>query len=117
MSTILNNPIEDGIDKGNKIPDNNSDLKYHLNVINNIENNTTCKIYPSPTYGIINIDFPQFTDVLSIEIFDFTGKKIQTYTGNNILTISFDLSANEKGIYIVKILTNKNDKTFKISKI
>jgi len=56
-------------------------------------------IYPNPTRGIINISIPKLEKV---EVYNLSGVLVQS-TNKSIL----DLSKQEKGIYIVKAISNK----------
>jgi hypothetical protein len=70
------------------------------------ELNQMVLVYPNPSSGIINIktniNQPKF-----IELFDTYGKNVYSTTSNEQLT-TFNLSHIPKGIYVIKINTNKN---------
>ena len=64
----------------------------------NISQKSNFSIYPNPTRKNINILIPYFNGVISTELFDLIGNKLQS---TNKTTISLDDYA--KGIYILKI--------------
>ena len=76
-----------------------------LTSIERVEKNSTVKIFPNPTQDILNIE-SENSKILEIHIFNLEGKEV--YRGEledysaNILISSF-----EKGIYIIKIMTEK----------
>ena len=77
------------------------------NIAGNINENikAQCKIFPNPTTGKITV---QAKDMERIEILDFTGKVIENLQGfRNLEGLDIDLSKNPKGIYIIKVTTNK----------
>ncbi len=82
------------------------------NCTNNIANTSIEKskinIYPNPTSGLIAIEAKE---IESIEIIDLHGKQI--YTGKET---EIDLSNNPKGMYIIKIITDKQTITRKLIK-
>lgn len=69
-----------------------------LNIDNNIIVENT--LYPNPTSGILNVKNYDLSEIL---IFDITGKLIKEYEPNPII----DLSTISKGIYIVKLISDK----------
>lgn len=73
------------------------------------------KIYPNPAQDFIAIQSDMIADNLEVKLIDELGKVIQT---NEILqgsTLSImDLTAVNNGIYLVKITSVKDNKTFKI---
>lgn len=64
-------------------------------------------IYPNPSDGIFTISMEESDSPYTIEITDMTGRTV--YTGNgNEQEVEIDLSGKAKGVYTVKVLTNKN---------
>ncbi len=80
--------------------------------------NKTISIYPSPTDGIVNIDFNNFNEIISeISVTTLSGKLalFQDYEKNQVLkSETINLSGNKKGIYIIRIITDKSSITRKI---
>jgi hypothetical protein len=69
-------------------------------VLSNIEfNNLKTTFSPNPTTS--QITFSQ--EITNLEIFDIAGKKVKTFESTNI---TFDVSALEEGIYLLKGKTN-----------
>ncbi len=71
------------------------------------ELNSNINIYPNPTNGTINIEGNSDSEVL---ITDITGKIV--FSGVNITTV--DLSNQNKGVYLIKIISRDKVETHKI---
>ncbi len=76
--------------------------------IQNAKKIINVKIYPNPTTGKITI---MAEGVESIEVINLQGKQI--YTGKEL---EVDLSTQPKGIYIIKVITDKQTITIKLIK-
>ncbi len=64
-----------------------------------------CKIFPNPTTGIINVEAE---NVIGIEVINIQGEKVISQKSNiKNQKCEIDLSSQPKGIYIIKITTNK----------
>lgn len=74
-------------------------------------NSNEFKIYPNPVRSILHID--NALDLNKVEIYSITGKKVKSIT-NNLSEI--DVNELERGIYFVKLFTNKGITTQKIIK-
>jgi Leucine-rich repeat (LRR) protein len=77
------------------------------------EFDNTVKIYPNPTSSIINIasDF----DIESIELYDVQGRILERHFETASFT-KLDISGKSKGIYFLKIKTEKGSKIEKLVK-
>ena len=64
----------------------------------NISQKSTFSIYPNPTRESVNVLIPYFNGVISTELFDLIGNKLQTTNKTNI-----SLEDYAKGIYILKV--------------
>ncbi len=76
---------------------------------------TIIKIFPNPSNNILNVDFPDFANEAEILFYDVLGKLVfnmNTFSSKN----SIDISVLSKGVYFLKISSNKNSKTFKFIK-
>ncbi len=75
-------------------------------------------IYPSPTDGLLHFDFNDFKEnMIRISATTLSGKMVYTQNFNeNQLkrTGSINLSGNKKGIYLIRMITNKSSITRKI---
>ena len=58
-------------------------------------------VYPNPSNGKINIILPEVNGIMDINMIDFSGKLIRTWTGYKIPNI--ELSGLQKGIYTLLI--------------
>lgn len=65
-------------------------------------------VYPNPTKGILNIDAENITQ---IEVYDISGKRLASYGGQS----QIDLSGLSKGIYLVKLTSDKETFVCKIA--
>ena len=81
-------------------------------LLSNPENTiSSVKIYPNPTNAIWNISHT--TTINSVELFDVTGKTIQSFTPN-VIQFQLDGSNLSNGVYFVKI---KSGLDFVVQKI
>lgn len=93
------------------------DFKYALNLgnelLNNLHNNVN--IWPNPYTDILNINFEEAQNI-SVMLFNTKGEKIKTnyFSGANITIDNWN--DIPKGIYILKLTSNKISITLKISK-
>ena len=63
-------------------------------------------IYPNPTSSIVTIEYPQFTGMEKIIMFDIAGKQILNSTlSGNLSTI--DISSFSAGIFFIKIIAQE----------
>ncbi|MBN2893068.1 MAG: T9SS type A sorting domain-containing protein [Bacteroidales bacterium] len=86
--------------------------KFEISVpVNILENDESIKTYPNPTTGIFRIDNSNSLEITKIEVFDISGKYIFSTNSTQI-----DISNLEDGIYLIKIITNNNVLTKKITK-
>ena len=80
-----------------------------LSNIESISDNKNIIIYPTITYGIVNVTL---NDPLlynsNLEIYNLIGVKIDDFEFNNSPTIKLDLSSYTKGAYIIKIISGNN---------
>lgn len=70
----------------------------------NDETITKFSIYPNPTNSAFSISL----NVSDIEIYDLTGKIVKSFRGTFTRTDTFDISALNTGMYIVKVENNNN---------
>lgn len=62
----------------------------------------TISVFPNPTKDFIKISAK--TNITSIQLFDIEGRILQTILENKNAT-TLNLSANQKGVYFLKIVT------------
>lgn len=73
--------------------------------INDIEQNISLTIFPNPATNIVTIKTPQLIEITKAELFDVSGKKLQTLkSGNN----TFNISNLNAGLYFISIMVNQN---------
>ncbi|UKM64362.1 alpha-amylase family glycosyl hydrolase [Flavobacteriaceae bacterium GSB9] len=69
----------------------------------------TMKIYPNPVNNTFSINKP----IDAISIYNVTGKLVKTFTGNLQKHQAFNISELPKGLYLVKITTDRDRKITK----
>lgn len=79
-----------------------------------IKNKETINIYPNPTKGDVNIKAD--SKIKSIEIYDAQGRIVQKQININSLATQISLRNNISGVYIIKVITEKEIFTKKIIK-
>ena len=67
--------------------------------------NTTVSIYPNPAANYFKVT--NNSDVSTMNLFDFVGKKVQTYYHKT--DASYDLTRFQKGIYYLSLYDNKGE--------
>lgn len=76
----------------------------------------TFEYYPNPTSDIVTFNLKNTsTTIETIEVMDILGKTLLTHT-NNYSYASIDLSSLSKGMYLVKVTADGQEKTVKIIK-
>ena len=78
---------------------------YNVTSIEKIDNNTEVSIYPNPTTGVIRINNEKLI-INNVEVFDIYGKELLKSKIRSTKH-EVDLSQQPKGIYIIKVTTNK----------
>ncbi|MBP7497435.1 MAG: fibronectin type III domain-containing protein, partial [Bacteroidales bacterium] len=79
---------------------------------NATDNSLNYNIYPNPTTGVINFSISATSKAVDIYIYNISGSLI--YQQNITSSSSIDLSSYNKGIYFIKVMSDKNVKTDKI---
>lgn len=73
---------------------------------------------PNPVKDLLVIDLPQTTDVIKISLFSTDGRMVYTTTNNGITELKVDMTAMEKGIYMLQVqCSGYATSIFKISKM
>jgi hypothetical protein len=76
------------------------------------------KVYPNPTTGIFTLELPGFeaSSLVLCEIYDMMGKRVwykQLPANTNYL---FDLTAEQTGVYFIRIMSGSEAKVIKLVK-
>ena len=79
--------------------------------INEIGDNDNIKIYPNPTNGIFTI---KGKDLQSIEVINISGQTIKQLSINNKQLSIINLKGQPKGVYMIKIVTDKGTTVKKV---
>ncbi|MEM0543763.1 MAG: DM13 domain-containing protein [Flavobacterium sp.] len=69
------------------------------------------KVYPNPSKGTISIDFDEFTEIKSFQIYSALGQKVVEINEPIQSKTSFDLTNLESGIYFLHLI-DVNNKTY-----
>ncbi|VAV84231.1 Internalin-like protein (LPXTG motif) Lmo0331 homolog [hydrothermal vent metagenome] len=73
--------------------------------INDIEQNISLTIFPNPATSIVTIKTPQLIEITKAELFDVSGKKLQTLKSGSD---TFNISNLNAGLYFISIIVNQN---------
>jgi hypothetical protein len=74
--------------------------------------NLVVRVYPNPSEGMINIEFPETQSTTHVRVLDVTGRCVNDQFVEGKTTFILDLSSKRKGIYFVE-LTSRNQKNVK----
>jgi rhamnogalacturonan endolyase len=75
------------------------------------------KIYPNPTSGTVNIDLPKTPKELNIQLYDALGRLILSKEYPNHARINMNFEDLPNGLYLIKIIADKQVKEQRIQKI
>jgi hypothetical protein len=98
---------------------NNNSKTITVNLCTGVEefnNNSTISIYPNPVSSELNVSLESsLINTSSIELYDMIGNLIITQKViSNTTTLSFFSLA--KGIYTIRVISDNNQKAFKVIK-
>lgn len=78
---------------------------------------SSIKVNPNPTSGKFNINLGRNHSESLVELFDVQGKLIATkIVGANSMAEQFDISSYERGMYLIKVSSDKGIETIRIIK-
>ena len=83
-------------------------IKPELNLLSNIQ------VYPNPTQGILHIQSADILKNITLNVFDYTGKKYVSQNYMNTSEIHISLSDYAKGIYLVQLIADNKIFTHKV---
>jgi len=66
------------------------------------------KVYPNPSNGTISIDFDQFTEINSLQIYSATGQKVFVLNEVVLANAAIDISSLKTGIYFLELIDKEN---------
>lgn len=90
----------------------NTDTTY-TNVANAIESPIKFELYPNPNFGVFYVDVNSDIKKCNVVVYNAMGKVILSKTIENQQKTLIDISGVAKGVYIVKVSTNKHSLTRK----
>lgn len=73
--------------------------------------------FPNPTDGKFSIEIPQANGLTIVEVFDMKGGKVfsRNFEAKGSLSVDMDLSAEEAGVFILRISNGDNSSTKRIT--
>lgn len=92
----------------------NIEASSSLSAVDSSKDKTSVNVYPNPTKGDVNINAD--SKINSIEIYDAQGRIIQKQMGINSQNTKVSIHSNVSGMYILKIITEKETLMKKIIK-
>ncbi|TRW24598.1 T9SS type A sorting domain-containing protein, partial [Flavobacterium zepuense] len=95
------------------ITTNEATTAFQVLGVKDLAKDASVSIYPNPSNSIVNIKADG--SIKSYELYDLQGRVLQTSIVNSTAAI-LDISARAKGIYFVKVVTEKGVSVQKIAK-
>jgi len=95
------------------IETNDAKTSFELLNVDVFTNDASVVVFPNPAQDKININCNN--TIKSVELYDVQGRILEVHTMNKI-SAQMDLSGKAKGIYFVKIITEKGKEVTKIIK-
>ncbi|MBU3821362.1 S8 family serine peptidase [Flavobacteriaceae bacterium XHP0103] len=95
-----------------------SNLEMALNSVIGNSNESTFEeivLYPNPSNNIVYVGLPENTNIVSIRLFDFLGRKVNDFSISNEYN-SIDVSSLSSGLYIARIESGNEVKAIKLIK-
>lgn len=90
------------------------------NIVTLIEEETELhvKVFPNPTFDILNLTLDEFSKSVKVQIFNTSGQKVQEAVQIKNSTIKIDLGSLQPGNYFIQLSGyQKKSKTYKIVKL
>jgi hypothetical protein len=101
--------------KNNQCSDTSDCISYNSSaIIDGFEGQMN--LYPNPITDRLNIDFGMYLNEVEISVYNVLGSEILTKKIKNTTKDVIDFSHLESGAYLLKIQTEKFEKTVKVSK-
>lgn len=90
-----------------------------LNTEMSIENNSVSNIniYPNPVLDILSISGKDIKNIISIKLFDSTGKRLFIDNKKKINQIEYNLKDLDDGIYFLQLQSESSSTSYKLMKI
>lgn len=85
-----------------------------LSVVNPVLDNLI-SVYPNPVKDVVNITIKENSTIKTIELYDIQGRLLQTQLVNDVHS-ELNVSSRAKGMYFIKINTDKGSKVEKLVK-
>jgi len=101
-----------------KYINNDGKIMYTHTVVAHVQaKGNSISVYPNPSKGIFQIEFPKNPSAQAqIIISDITGREVQTISTFNAQTVQVDIAHLPNGIYFVKYIDNATTEVIKIVK-
>lgn len=118
--TIGETMIETYVNGSNQLTQGFHQTNLVITALEDLAENFQVKIFPNPTTDVLNIEWSEISDPLTLTLYDATGKQLlgQNTLGQTV-TKTLDLTAYSAGSYLLHLSNpdGRTIKTFKILKI
>ncbi|NBG65902.1 VPS10 domain-containing protein [Acidiluteibacter ferrifornacis] len=113
---IVNLYLENVSGFGNKLFIDNILVKAVISDISEINSTgQSFSVYPNPTTAEIQINWKDYSETPTIEIFDYQGKLVKTIKSNKLTgNVQYNFDGLSKGLYLVKLSTSTSEKTSRV---
>lgn len=81
--------------------------------MSNLKNLLGVVVFPNPTQGIVNIDFPDIKQNVFVSVYDLTGSLIHQISDENIKQLQFTID-QPGALYFIRILADNEEYSGKI---
>ncbi|MFY7816347.1 MAG: T9SS type A sorting domain-containing protein, partial [Chryseobacterium taeanense] len=78
------------------------------------KNNKSAEVYPNPTKGEVNINAE--SEIKAVEVYDTAGRILQKQIGINARKTTINIHSSDKGMFYIKIITDKANVMKKVIK-
>jgi len=108
--------IENVSGLGNNLYIDNINIKSLLtDITENKIPDASFNVFPNPTSDKIQINWTNYTESPTIQVFDNLGKLVTTInTAKNNGTVNYDLSGFSKGLYLIKLSTKESETSTRV---
>lgn len=113
VSLSAENPKEENVE----VTVNSSGITTRIATTSLVEHGiSTFSVYPNPVIDELRINLGKVQESVHVEITDLSGRTIERVNAKQINELELDMSAQEKGHYLVQIQTNSGFETLRVVK-
>jgi hypothetical protein len=115
--TIGETMIETYVNGSNQLTQGFHQTNLMVTAVEDLTDNFQVKFFPNPATDILNIEWSEISDPLTLSLHDATGQQlIMKKVLDQTMSITFDLTTHAAGSYLLQ-LSNADEQTIKIFKI